>query len=72
MSSLASFPRGNASAVEKEDSKEDKKCSFLRSSSPSRALDDEDIEWKKEGVTTRSTKRKASAVAKEKSCMRQG
>ena len=76
MSSLASFPRGKTNAVGKEDSKEEKKYSFPRSSSPSRVLDDEDIlEWKKEGMTTRSAKRKTKtepAMSKEKSYMKQG
>ena len=65
MSSLASYPKANANSIGKEGIKEEK--SFPRSSSPTRAVDDEEvIEWKKEGMTTRSAKRKAVAEQIEK------
>ena len=73
MSSLASYPKSNSNPVGKDGSKEEK-SSFPRSSSPSRAVEDEDaIEWKKEGMTTRSAKRKAVAEqpGKEKFGMKQ-
>lgn len=74
MSSLASYPKGNANSVNKEVSK-DEKSLFPRSSSPPRAVDDEDAsEWNKEGIITRSAKRKAIAeqpCGKDKSSMKQ-
>ena len=55
MSSLSNYQRGIANGVSKEDSKEEKKVCMPRSSSPSRATEDEDIlESRKEGAITRA------------------
>ena len=53
--SLANFQHGSASGINKEESKEEKKLCIPRSSSPSRAIDEDDlIDLKRDGVTTRS------------------
>ena len=61
MSSLSNFQRVSANGVGKEESKEEKKICMPRSSSPPRPTEEEDfLELKYEGATTRAAAKRKS------------
>ena len=64
--SLANIQHGSASGISKEESKEEKRLCIPRSSSPTRATDDEDlIDLRRDGVITRSAAKRKAMYEKE-------
>ena len=64
--SLSNFLHGSASGIDKEESKEEKRLCIPRSSSPTRATDEEDIiNLKRDGVITRSAAKRKSTYENE-------